>query len=98
MDFLNRFVAEEMPTMRTLLWRLSEPSTVLHRSDRAENGIDNPLHVAQLVDVLTVLKQHSTSEAIDAATCISPSPTTSSTFCSQCVSLFSHSFIHCLFV
>ncbi|KAL5108041.1 Ras GTPase-activating protein gap-2 [Taenia crassiceps] len=92
MDFLNRFVAEEMPTMRTLLWRLSEPS--LQHDDSIESAsIDSGLHTAQLVDVLTVMK-HPPAEVVSGAASYGLGPAPLSTFCSQCSSIMLESNCH----
>eukprot|EP00108_Taenia_solium_P006853 TsM_001043600 transcript=TsM_001043600 gene=TsM_001043600 len=92
MDFLNRFVAEEMPTMRTLLWRLSEPS--LQHNDSVEStSIDSALHTAQLVDVLTVLK-HPAAEVVSGAASVGLGPAPLSTFCSQCSSIMLETSCH----
>ncbi|VDD74659.1 unnamed protein product [Mesocestoides corti] len=82
MDFLNRFVAEEIPTMRSLLWRLSEPISQLGGSVESSN---EPLvHTAQLVDVLTVLKRPSPAHAENTVS-LSDSPlSTLPDFCSLC--------------
>ncbi|CDS39357.1 ras gtpase activating protein [Echinococcus multilocularis] len=92
MDFLNRFVAEEMPTMRALLWRLSEPS-LQHNDSVGSTSIVSALHVAQLVDVLTVLK-HPAAEVVSGAASVSLGPTSASTFCSQCSSIMLESNCH----
>ncbi|VDM27671.1 unnamed protein product [Hydatigera taeniaeformis] len=84
MDFLNRFVAEEMPSMRALLWRLSEPG--LQNNDSVENtDVDSTLHTAQLVDVLTVLK-HPAAEAVSGAASVGLDPVPVSAYCGRCVS------------
>lgn len=94
MDFLNRFVAEEMPTMRALLWRLSEPplcEELVSGVTESSGSIDTATaHSAKLVDVLTVLKQNSTDDIAvgniaTAATGFSINPVPTSSFCNRCV-------------
>nr|CDS25703.1 ras gtpase activating protein [Hymenolepis microstoma] len=101
MDFLNRFVAEEMPKMRALLWRLSEPPLCEESvSGVTESSGSMDTYSAKLVDVLTVLKQNSRDDiaagkicATATRLCIDPIPVNS--FCNRCTSIMLESEFQC---
>lgn len=107
MDFLNRFVAEEMPTMRSLLWRLSEPlvcdesASAVTTSSGSLDTPGVPVHSAKLVDVLTVLKENSSDDrAVEniaaSATRLSIDPVpVMNNICNRCVSLLRN---HAIFI
>ncbi|KAM3177775.1 hypothetical protein ACTXT7_003887 [Hymenolepis weldensis] len=96
MDFLNRFVAEEMPTMRALLWRLSEPplcEELVGGVTESSGFVDTAAaHSAKLVDVLTVLKQNPTDNIAlgniaTSATGLSINSVPVNSFCNRCISI-----------
>ncbi len=61
MGFLNRFVADELPAMRSLLWRLSEPLS----DDVSSTSTSETLtHTARLVDVFSVQGGHSNQRGL----------------------------------